>query len=185
MIELRNISKTYKFKKGVSTKSLDEVSIKLPDTGLIFIVGKSTLLNLISGLDKEGSNEIIVDGKVIYNTLNNEIVSTQSFTSIKSKLPFKDKLKFALLNLGRHKIRLIFTILLICASLTFLQISKNIGNADIIYTHREALNNLNSNYIDIKKYEVIGNSLDFFERYFNNENRKEIIKTLGDNYLLK
>ena len=68
MIELRNISKTYKSKKGVSTKALDDVSIKLPDTGLIFIVGKSgsgksTLLNLISGLDKEDSSEIIVDGK--------------------------------------------------------------------------------------------------------------------------
>lgn len=338
MIELRNVSKTYKSKKGVSTKALDDVSIKLPDTGLIFIVGKSgsgksTLLNLISGLDKEDSGEIIVDGKslkkfkskdydyyrnryigfvfqefnliseynvydnillslklqkikcskndcdllldklglnglgnrkvyelsggqkqrvsigraliknpkvliadeptgsldevsgkgifeilkavskdrlvivvshdiesaktyadniieisdgkVIYNTLNIEIVSTQSFTSIKSKLPFKDKLKFALLNLGRHKIRLIFTILLICASLTFFQISKNMGNIDIIYTHREALNNLNSNYIDIKKYEVIGNSLGPFERYFNNEDRENIIDKIGSNYLLK
>ena len=68
MLEIKNISKTYKSKKGVSTKALDDVSIKLPDTGLIFIVGKSgsgksTLLNLISGLDKEDSGEIIVDGK--------------------------------------------------------------------------------------------------------------------------
>lgn len=60
MIELKNVSKTYKSKKGKSTKALDDVSITFAKKGMTFILGKSgsgksTLLNLLGGLDKYDS----------------------------------------------------------------------------------------------------------------------------------
>ncbi len=68
MIELKNISKTYTTKKGLNVKALDDVSIKFEETGMVFILGKSgsgksTMLNLLGGLDKYDSGEIIVKGK--------------------------------------------------------------------------------------------------------------------------
>lgn len=68
MIELRNVSKTYKSKKGSSTNALNNVSITFGEKGMTFILGKSgsgksTLLNLLGGLDKYDSGEIIIFGK--------------------------------------------------------------------------------------------------------------------------
>lgn len=68
MLELKNICKTYKSKKGSSCKALRNVNIKFPDKGLVFILGKSgsgksTLLNVIGGLDAPDSGEIIIKGK--------------------------------------------------------------------------------------------------------------------------
>ena len=67
MIEVKNLKKTYNV-KGVITKALDDVSIKFPETGMVFLLGKSgsgksTLLNVIGGLDKVDSGEIIIKGK--------------------------------------------------------------------------------------------------------------------------
>ena len=68
MIELRNVSKTYKSKKSTNTAALKDISIKFPEKGLVFILGKSgsgksTLLNIIGGLDKYDSGEVIINGK--------------------------------------------------------------------------------------------------------------------------
>ncbi len=68
MIELKNIKKTYKSKKGVSTEALKEVNIKFNESGLVFILGKSgsgksTLLNILGGLDTYTSGDIIINGK--------------------------------------------------------------------------------------------------------------------------
>lgn len=68
MLEIKNLSKTYKSKGNVITKALDNVSIKFPDTGMVFLLGKSgsgksTLLNLCGGLDTADSGEIIVKGR--------------------------------------------------------------------------------------------------------------------------
>ena len=54
--------KTYNV-KGNITKALDDVSIKFPETGMVFLLGKSgsgksTLLNVCGGLDKADSGEI-------------------------------------------------------------------------------------------------------------------------------
>ena len=67
MIEIKELTKVYKSKKGEKCVALDRVSFSLPDKGLVFIVGKSgsgksTLLNLIGGLDEITSGEIVVDG---------------------------------------------------------------------------------------------------------------------------
>ena len=68
MLELKNVNKTYRPKKGAETKALVDVSITFPDKGLVFILGKSgcgksTLLNVIGGLDKPDSGEISIMGR--------------------------------------------------------------------------------------------------------------------------
>lgn len=68
MLELRNVSKTYKPKKGQPVQALKNVSVKFDEKGMVFILGKSgcgksTLLNVIGGLDKFDSGEIIIKGK--------------------------------------------------------------------------------------------------------------------------
>ena len=70
MIELKNLSKTYTSRKGVQTKALDNLSLRFPDRGLIFILGKSgsgksTLLNILGGLDTADSGEFTINGKNI------------------------------------------------------------------------------------------------------------------------
>ena len=76
MIELKNVTKTYKSKvKKEKHFSLKNVNIKFNKTGLIFIVGesnsgKSTLLDIIGGLDVPSEGELIINGK-----------SSSSFTS--------------------------------------------------------------------------------------------------------
>ncbi len=67
MIEFRNLRKVYKSQKGGDCVALDGINLKLPDTGLVFIIGKSgsgksTLLNLLGGLDTITSGDIIADG---------------------------------------------------------------------------------------------------------------------------
>ncbi len=68
MIEVRGLCKTYYPKKGVPVKALDNVDILLPNIGMIFVLGKSgsgksTFLNVLGGLDKADSGEIIIKGK--------------------------------------------------------------------------------------------------------------------------
>ena len=67
MLEVRNLTKIYKPKKGVPVKALDNVSIKFPERGMVFLLGKSgsgksTLLNLMGGLDSYNDGEIIIKG---------------------------------------------------------------------------------------------------------------------------
>lgn len=70
MIQISNLTKVYKSKKKNNHKALDNVSLTLPNNGLVFIIGKSgsgksTLLNLLGGLDNTTSGSIIVDGNDI------------------------------------------------------------------------------------------------------------------------
>ena len=70
MIELKNVTKIYKSKKGNSTKALNNVNLKFENKGMVFIVGKSgsgksTLLNLLGGLDSATSGEILVNNQNI------------------------------------------------------------------------------------------------------------------------
>ena len=77
MIELKNISKTYKSKKAKSTIALKNVSIKFQEKGLVFILGKSgsgksTLLNILGGLDKYDSGDLIINEKSTKNFTNKD-----------------------------------------------------------------------------------------------------------------
>lgn len=77
MLELKNIKKVYKSKKGVEVTALKNINIKLENSGMIFIVGKSgsgksTLLNLIGGLDSQTEGEILINGKSLTDFKNNE-----------------------------------------------------------------------------------------------------------------
>lgn len=67
MIKISNLSKVYKSKKRKKCYALNRINLTLPDTGLVFVLGKSgsgksTLLNLIGGLDNITSGSIEVDG---------------------------------------------------------------------------------------------------------------------------
>ncbi|MDE7208897.1 MAG: ATP-binding cassette domain-containing protein, partial [Clostridia bacterium] len=68
MLEIKNLTRTYKPKKGMPVQALKNVSLSFEDKGMVFVLGKSgsgksTLLNLIGGLDFADSGEIIIDGK--------------------------------------------------------------------------------------------------------------------------
>ncbi len=70
MLEVKNLSKIYKAKQknGVDTYALDGVSLRFPEKGMVFLLGKSgsgksTLLNVCGGLDAPTSGEIIVKGR--------------------------------------------------------------------------------------------------------------------------
>lgn len=67
MLQLQNVKKSYETKAG-SVGALNGVSLTFAETGLVFITGKSgcgktTLLNVIGGLDGIDEGEILVQGK--------------------------------------------------------------------------------------------------------------------------
>ena len=68
MLEAKHLKRVYKIKNNDPVYALDDVSVKFPETGLVFILGKSgsgksTLLNIMGGLDKADEGEIIINGK--------------------------------------------------------------------------------------------------------------------------
>ncbi len=68
MLEVKNLKKVYKTKKGADVFALDGVSLKFEEKGMVFLLGKSgsgksTLLNLCGGLDAPTEGEIIVKGR--------------------------------------------------------------------------------------------------------------------------
>ena len=72
MLVLKNVVKTYKEKTKSPIFALKGVSLSLPTKGLVFIVGKSgsgktTILNIIGGIDSPTSGEITCENKIISN----------------------------------------------------------------------------------------------------------------------
>ncbi len=68
MIEVKNLKKIYRPKKGVPVTALDGINLKITEKGMVFILGKSgsgksTLLNILGGLDSADEGEIIIKGK--------------------------------------------------------------------------------------------------------------------------
>lgn len=67
MLETKDLVKIYKPKKGVPVTALDHISLKFPETGMVFLLGKSgsgksTLLNVLGGLDRYDGGEITIMG---------------------------------------------------------------------------------------------------------------------------
>ena len=66
MLELRDLRKIYQTKTR-RVAALDGVSFELPEKGLVFILGRSgsgktTMLNMLGGLDAPTEGELLVDG---------------------------------------------------------------------------------------------------------------------------
>ena len=77
MIEFKNVSKIYKAKKGVETKALNNINLKIGNKGMIFITGKSgsgksTMLNLIGGLDNITNGKLLINNQNISNFKNKQ-----------------------------------------------------------------------------------------------------------------
>ena len=67
MIFIKNLTKKYRSKNKRICTALNKINLTLPDSGMIFVIGKSgsgksTLLNLIGGLDSFEGGTIIADG---------------------------------------------------------------------------------------------------------------------------
>ncbi len=67
MLETKGLYKIYKPKKGVPVTALKNLTIRFPDRGMVFLLGKSgsgksTLLNVLGGLDRYDQGEIIIKG---------------------------------------------------------------------------------------------------------------------------
>lgn len=65
MIKVEGLKKIYESKKGTPCVALGGVSFVLPESGMVFIVGKSgsgksTLLNLLGGLDNVTDGDIVI-----------------------------------------------------------------------------------------------------------------------------
>lgn len=76
MIRIKKLSKTYA-QKNIYVRALHNINLCLPNTGLVFIVGKSgsgksTLLNLLGALDSFDDGDIIVNGKSMIGFTENE-----------------------------------------------------------------------------------------------------------------
>lgn len=67
MLETKDLCKTYTPKKGVPVMAVDHISLRFPEKGMVFLLGKSgsgksTMLNLLGGLDQYDGGEIIIKG---------------------------------------------------------------------------------------------------------------------------
>ena len=68
MIQLINANKTYTSKFGIKVKALDHVNLEFNAKGLVFILGKSgsgksSLLNILGGLDSANTSKIMINGQ--------------------------------------------------------------------------------------------------------------------------
>ncbi|KNF09002.1 ABC transporter ATP-binding/permease protein [Gottschalkia purinilytica] len=71
MLELKNIKKTYKI-GDIETKALDDISVAFREKEFVAILGtsgsgKTTCLNIIGGLDRYDSGDLIIKGKKTKN----------------------------------------------------------------------------------------------------------------------
>ena len=70
MIKIDKLNKYYGGRGASQVHAVNDVSLTLPDSGMVAIFGKSgcgktTLLNMVGGLDKASSGEVLIDGKKI------------------------------------------------------------------------------------------------------------------------
>lgn len=77
MLRLVNICKTFQEKSGSKT-ALNNVSFELPERGMVFILGKSgsgktTILNLLGGLDKPTKGSIYIKDKELSSMSSREL----------------------------------------------------------------------------------------------------------------
>lgn len=108
MIEVKNLCKVYEDSSG-NVHALKNVSFTLPSKGMVFIVGKSgcgktTLLNIIGGLDNLTSGDVLINKRPLssfsINDLDNYRNSTVGFVfqdfCLIDRMSVKDNIKMSL-----------------------------------------------------------------------------------------
>ena len=104
MLEVKNLVKVYSAKGGVTVRALDDVSVKFPEKGMVFLLGrsgsgKSTLLNMLAGLEKPTKGDIIINGVNIAKL--NENMWTPLFLMNKEPLLFE--IDYIIDRLGEYR----------------------------------------------------------------------------------
>ncbi|MGO0884117.1 ABC transporter ATP-binding protein [Clostridioides difficile] len=102
MIEIKNVSKTYKRMQGLKVKKIDalkNVSFNIEKgkiTALLGIngVGKSTILKAIAGLIKIDSGEILIDGEKMNKNIYNKLAFVPDVESHFSNTTIKESFEF-------------------------------------------------------------------------------------------
>lgn len=77
MLKITNLNKYYRRKKNTKLHVINNTTLEIPESGIIAVVGRSgvgktTLLNAISGLDKFKSGQFDYDGKILNKYKFNE-----------------------------------------------------------------------------------------------------------------
>lgn len=85
-MQLVNIGKIYKSKKGLECTALHDVNIHFPDKGLVFVLGKSgcgksTLLNILGGLDSPTSG-IVTNAATCLSKLSSNEINNYRYNNI-------------------------------------------------------------------------------------------------------
>lgn len=78
-ISVKNLSKTYRGKDTPAVEALKGVTFELPSAGLVFILGKSgcgktTLMNMIGGLDSFDGGDLTIDGRSVKSFSEGELI---------------------------------------------------------------------------------------------------------------
>jgi ABC-type lipoprotein export system ATPase subunit/ABC-type lipoprotein release transport system permease subunit len=68
MIQLINANKIYTSKSGIKVRALDHVNLEFNARGLVFVLGKSgsgksSLLNILGGLDSANTSKVVINGQ--------------------------------------------------------------------------------------------------------------------------
>lgn len=77
MIKINNLLKIYNKNKIHQIRAIDDMTLSLPEKGLVAIFGKSgsgktTLMNALGGLDKFNGGEIVADGNVYKHSVEDK-----------------------------------------------------------------------------------------------------------------
>ena len=79
MLEVKNVTKTFKLNNGNSISVLNNINLTLYDKGIVFILGKSgcgktTLLSILEGILEPSEGKVFFNNKEVYK--NNETINT-------------------------------------------------------------------------------------------------------------
>ena len=104
----------------------------------------------------------IKDGKIVNDSKevkeNNNLKST--YKTIKSHLPFKESFKLGIGSLKHKKFKLLFTIILMVATLGFLSCTDTLSSYNFSVAHSKLLAEKNEQFIQIEKKHIFNHDKD-------------------------